>query len=95
MVTLYYKPGSSVRCSSGEPDFLVRALHSGPRAVLVFESSPFVECGAGSQGCHVSIGLQLWAVGLALVIMPGDLGVYAAEVALGGFGARECIHGAG
>ena len=30
------------------------------------------------MSCY-SVGLQLWAVGLALVIMPGDLGVYAAE----------------
>eukprot|EP00439_Symbiodinium_sp_Y106_P030480 s6667_g3.t1 len=49
------------------------------------QEQSFCRVRGSSQGYHVklaaiiSVGLQLWAVGLALAIMPGDLGVYAAE----------------
>ena len=78
MVTLYYKPGSSVRCSSGSGLPGTGSPFRTPGRAGVREQS-FCRVRGSSRGCHVSIGLQLWAVGLALVIMPGDLGVYAAE----------------
>ena len=78
VATLCYKPGPSARCSSGSglPGTVSPSRTPGRAGV---QEQSFCRVRGSSQGCHVSVGLQLWAVGLALVIMPGDLGVYAAE----------------
>ena len=78
VATLCYKPGPSARCSrgSGLPGTVSPSRTPGRAGV---QEQSFCRVRGSSQGCHVSVGLQLWAVGLALVIMPGDLGVYAAE----------------
>ena len=78
MATLCYKPDPSVRSSSWRGLRATGSSFRTPGRAGVQEQS-FCRVRGSSQGYHVSVGLQLWAVGLALAIMPGDLGVYAAE----------------
>ena len=78
VATLCYKPDPSVRSSSWRGLRATGSSFRTPGRAGVQEQS-FCRVRGSSQGYHVSVGLQLWAVGLALAIMPGDLGVYAAE----------------
>ena len=78
MAILCYKPGPLVRSSRLR---WLRGTVSSSRTpgLAGVQEQSFCRVRGSSQGYHVSVGLQLWAVGLALAIMPGDLGVYAAE----------------
>eukprot|EP00439_Symbiodinium_sp_Y106_P003212 s8517_g1.t1 len=82
--------GTQLQCSSGSGLPGTGSPSTTPGHAGVQEQS-FCRVRGSSQGCHVSVGLQLWAVGLALAIMPGDLGVYAAE-SLSAASAPESAH---
>ena len=76
VATLCYKPRPLVRSSRWR---WLRGTVSSSRTpgLAGVQEQSFCRVRGSSQGYHVSVGLQLWAVGLALAIMPGDLGVYA------------------
>ena len=76
MAILCYKPGPLVRSSRLR---WLRGTVSSSRTpgLAGVQEQSFCRVRGSSQGYHVSVGLQLWAVGLALAIMPGDSRVHA------------------
>ena len=64
-----------------------QSLHPGPRALLVFKSSPFVECGAAVRDIMLALGSSFGRWGSHWQSCP------VTWVCM--LGARECIHSAG